>query len=234
MHKIADGCRLGLVPCKWRYSLASVSAALVSAFTLQAAYAQETTIGKFSEGDLSGWKPREFVGKTEYELTATGGETVLEANSNSSASGLVKTQYIDLLKTPMLVWRWKIAQILESDLGERTKEGDDFAVRIYFVTPGSGLFSYPDSVTYVWSSQQPEGSMWANPYTNKVRMMAVDSGPDFAGTWRTHRRNMREDFKILFGRDITKVSHIAIMTDTDNTGSSARSWYGDITVEAVP
>ena len=41
---------------------------------------------------------------------------------------------------------------------------------------------------------------------------------------------MREDFRRFFGRDITEVTHIAVMTDTDNSKLSARSWYGDIRV----
>ena len=113
---------------------------------------------------------------------------------------------------------------------ELSKEGDDFAVRVYFLAPGAGWLSFPDSVVYVWASRQPAGSAWPNPYTKKAHMVAVDSGAAHAGQWRAHRRNMRKDFKRYFGRDITEITHIAIMTDTDNSKLSARGWYGDIRV----
>ena len=187
-------------------------------------------IGRFSSGDLSGWTPKSFSGETSYRLIEENGAIILEAVSNGTASGLFYEREIDLAKTPILFWRWRVpAPVNPPD--ELSREGDDFAVRIYFVTPGEGWLSLPQSVAYVWASRQPEGSSWPNPYTGNVRMVAVDSGSRHAGEWRIHRRNMREDFKSLFGRDIAEITHIAIMTDTDNSGLSARGWYGNISVE---
>jgi len=51
---------------------------------------------------------------------------------------------------------------------------------------------------------------------------------DGTGTWVTEKRNVREDFKKLFGKDITSIDAVAIMTDTDNSGLRARAAYGDI------
>ncbi len=192
--------------------------------------AQGIVLGRFSAGDLAGWQPKSFKGETRYRLTKDqAGETVLEAVSNAAASGLVYERKINLTKTPILIWRWRIERPVNPP-DELTKAGDDFAARVYFVTPGAGMLSFPDSVVYVWASRQPEGASWPNPYTQKARMVAVDSGERRAGEWRTHRRNMREDFRRYFGRDITEITHVAIMTDTDNSKLSARSWYGDIRV----
>ncbi|MCE2453419.1 MAG: DUF3047 domain-containing protein [Nitrospinae bacterium] len=193
-------------------------------------HAQETVLGRFSAGDLTGWEPKSFEGETSYRLIKEeGGETVLEAVSEAAASGLVLKRKIDLTKTPILIWRWRIERPVNPP-DELSKEGDDFAARVYFLAPGAGWLSFPDSVVYVWASGQPVGSAWPNPYTKKAHMVAVDSGAGHAGQWRTHRRNMRADFKRYFGRDITGITHIAIMTDTDNSKLSARGWYGDIRV----
>ena len=195
-----------------------------------ALHAQEIVLGRFSAGDLTGWQPKSFEGETRYRLIKDGeGATVLEAVSKAAASGLVLERKIDLTKTPVLIWRWRIERPVDPP-DELSKEGDDFAVRVYFLAPGAGWLSFPDSVVYVWASRQPEGSAWPNPYTKKAHMVAVDSGAKHAGQWRTHRRNMREDFRRYFGRDITEITHIAIMTDTDNSKLSARGWYGDIRV----
>ncbi len=196
-------------------------------------HAQETVLGRFSKGDLTGWQPKSFKGESHYHLTKDeGGETVLEAVSKAAASGLVLERKIDLTKTPILIWRWRIEHPVNPP-DELSKEGDDFAARVYFIVPGAGWLSFPDTVVYVWASRQPEGSDWSNPFTKKAHMVAVDSGVRHAGKWRTHRRNMREDFKRYFGRDITEISHIAIMTDTDNSKLSARGWYGDIRVTSA-
>ncbi len=192
--------------------------------------AQEVALGRFSAGDLTGWRSKSFKGETRYRLVRDrGGEIVLEAVSEGAASGLVLERKIDLTKTPILIWRWRVERPVDPP-DELSKEGDDFAARVYFIAPGAGMLSFPDSVVYVWASRRPEGSSWPNPFTKKARMVAVDSGASHAGRWRTHRRNMREDFRRYFGRDITEVTHVAIMTDSDNSGLSARGWYGDIRV----
>ena len=55
------------------------------------------------------------------------------------------------------------------------------------------------------------------------------SGDALAGRWVEERRNVRADFKALFGKDVRYVDAVAIMSDTDNTGGSAVAYYGDIT-----
>ena len=59
-------------------------------------------------------------------------------------------------------------------------------------------------------------------------MVAVESGERDAGAWRTHRRNVRADFLRLFEREVDALEGIAVMTDSDNSGQSARAWYGEI------
>ena len=115
---------------------------------------------------------------------------------------------------------------------ERAKAGDDFAARVYAVAPGEGPFALPVAISYVWAGSAPVGADWPNPFTARVRMVAVESGPAHAGTWRTHRRNLREDFRRLFGREVDELEGVAVMTDADNSRQRARAWYGDILLRA--
>ncbi|NOZ43503.1 MAG: DUF3047 domain-containing protein, partial [Alphaproteobacteria bacterium] len=55
-----------------------------------------------------------------------------------------------------------------------------------------------------------------------------ESGNKKLGKWITETRNIYNDYKKAFGKKPPLVSGIAIMTDTDNTNSSAVSYYGDI------
>ena len=59
-------------------------------------------------------------------------------------------------------------------------------------------------------------------------MVAMNSGDRHAGAWRTHRRNVRDDFRRFFGVEVDALEGIAVMTDSDNSGLSARAWYGEI------
>ena len=205
----------------WAPVLLAVSLAALTARS------EPLVVGRFSAGDLAGWQMREFEGETRYRIVELDGQRVLEADSVSSASSLYFEREIDLAATPVLEWRWRIDRTLGvSD--ERVKQGDDFAARVYVVAPGEGWFSLPIAISYVWAGRARVGDAWPNPFTAKVTMFALDSGDRHAGAWRTHRRNVRADFKRLFGREVDRLEGVAVMTDSDNSGRRARAWYGDI------
>ena len=59
-------------------------------------------------------------------------------------------------------------------------------------------------------------------------MIALDSGPQKAGVWTKHKRNVREDLRRAFGEDITEIDAVALMSDADNFGGNVDAAYGDI------
>jgi hypothetical protein len=129
--------------------------------------------------------------------------------------------------TRRLNWSWKIALTL-ADLDENAKDGDDSAARVYVVTERGLMGTSSLSVNYVWAAQHSAGSHWTSPFTRQVRLIAVNSGSSGLNIWISHKRNVRSDFKQLFGRDITSIDAVALMTDTDNSGQRAIAYYGDI------
>ena len=50
--------------------------------------------------------------------------------------------------------------------------------------------------------------------------------------WKEEERNVFEDYIKAFGEIPSLISGVAIMTDSDNTGESAVSFYGDIYFES--
>ena len=204
--------------------LALAAAALLAALPLRA---EPLVLGRFSAGDTEGWQVRDFEGETRYRIVEAGGTRVLEAESDSAASSFYLEREIDLAARPVLEWRWRIEAPLRVP-DERVKAGDDFAARVYVVAPGEGLFALPIAISYVWSGSAPVGADWPNPFTSKVRMVAVESGSARAGAWRSYRRNVREDFRRLFGREVDELEGVAVMTDADNSRQRARARYGDI------
>ena len=189
--------------------------------------AETVMIGDFSAGDLAGWEEKSFSGETRYDIVAQDGVKVLAAHSSGSASGYVQKVKIDLTKTPILNWSWKTENIL-SGLDERTKQGDDYPVRIYVVFSGGLFFWKTRALNYVWSNHQPAGTAWPNAFTDRAMMIAVESGRSRIGQWVRYKRNIREDFKRYFGTDRIQADAVALMTDTDNSGLKADSYYGNI------
>ncbi|SJM96295.1 conserved exported hypothetical protein [Crenothrix polyspora] len=185
-------------------------------------------LGDFSSGSLTHWQSREFKNQTQYQVIDDDGTNVLKAESVNSASGLFREQRIDLQKTPILNWRWRVDNAL-GKINEQSRSGDDYAARIYVVTRGGLAFWRTKAINYVWASTTPKGKPWPNAFAgDNVMMMALRSSDDKIGTWYTEKRNVLADFKQQFHEDIPYVDAVAIMTDTDNTQSKATAYYGDI------
>ena len=191
------------------------------------ALTDSVAVGRFSEGDLSGWQAKSFAGDTRYELREDSGRIALNARSDNSASGLYREISIDLQRTPYLRWSWKVENLLKPG-NERSKGGDDYPARIYVVFSGGLLFWRTHAINYVWSSNQAVGSEWPNAFTGNAKMIAVRSGAVKLRQWLSETRDVRADYRRLFKAEPGKITAVALMTDTDNTGLQAEAWYGDI------
>ncbi|MGJ8687929.1 MAG: DUF3047 domain-containing protein [Gammaproteobacteria bacterium] len=179
--------------------------------------------------DLMTWEARSFLGMTDYAMVTLDSETVLQADADASASALYREQSFDLNETPYLQWRWRTDSPFGANIDETRKSGDDYVARLYVVRSGGFAFWRTKALNYVWASNQSTGSRWDNPFAgDNVQMLAVDSGSTHLGQWRHHVRDVKADWLAAFGESIDSLDGIAIMTDTDNSGAQARSWYADI------
>ena len=84
------------------------------------------------------------------------------------------------------------------------------------------------TLMYVWEAEAPVESVLVNPRTDRVRKIVVDSGRENLGRWRDHRRHLARDFRRAFGEDPGPLLSVALMTDADNTRSTASAWYGPV------
>lgn len=184
------------------------------------------SVGLFSEGDRADWEERSFVGHTQYSIVDSSQGLVMKAEANASASGLFREMEIDLSQTPCLHWSWRVEGVL-SGIDETTKAGDDYPARVYVIVSEGILPWQMRAINYVWFAHRPVGDAAVNPYTDRTIMQ---SGMEAVGQWRTETRNIQADFQTFFGRDIETLDAIAIMTDTDTSGRTAKAYYGDISV----
>lgn len=228
------------------------SAAMLAA-PWRAAQGQDALLPRFSAAIPGAAAPRGWVRETlpkveranTYAVVLDDGLPVLHVRSRASASSLV-AKPVDGSSIARLQWRWKVSGALAgSDV--RSKAGDDYAARLYvlFDLPLdrlgladrlrlqaarslSGRDIPAAALCYVWGTAQPAGSTAWNPYTDRVRMVVVDSGNAHAMQWRTVERDLREDWQEAFGGPMPAVGAIAVGADTDNTGGSVDAWFGDV------
>lgn len=187
-----------------------------------------------------------------FDIVADEGRRVLRVRSASSASSWIARPTGEAGPRPVLEWQWKVARAVAGSDVTR-KQGDDYAARLYvlFDLPASRL-SFADrlrlqaaralsgaelpaaGLCYVWGRAQPAGSTAWNPYTDRLRMIVVDSGDGFAGQWRTVRRDLRRDWDEAFGGAMPRIGAVAVGADTDNTGESVQAWFSDIHFAELP
>ena len=84
---------------------------------------------------------------------------------------------------------------------------------------------------YIWTDQVPVGTVISSAHTSQVKMLAVSSGAGDLGRWQSVRRNLADDYKKAYGADPGPVLAVAVMTDTDNTGTRAAGSYSSIRIE---
>ncbi len=202
---------------------------LLAGLACAASAAVQSTERVFTPSDIAGWNSESFKGETRYELVEVDGREVLHAVcDDATASGLYLRETIDLTRTPILEWEWRVDETF-SGIDETTRSGDDYPARIYAVDERRIVRWRTRALNYVWASEKPESADWANAYASQARMIAVRSGPpEEKGTWHTERRNLREDFRRYHDRDPDSLDALAIMTDCDDTGESIEAWYGEI------
>ncbi len=222
------------------------------------AYAQNTKdhilVANFSAEEINSitpanWEVMKFDSikrQTAYFLARDKNRTILKAVSNASASGYIRKISINPENYPILTWQWKIDNLIKRS-NMKTRQGDDYPARIYISfdydierLTGAERFKielyksihakYPPLATlnYVWDSKNPVGYTTPNAYTNRVQMLVAQSGKAQVGQWVTQTVNIYEDYKRVFGETPMKVTAVAIMTDTDNTGESVTAYYGNI------
>ncbi len=228
-------------------------------FHIQATAAKDTIrVGDFSNakaGELlpESWEPLTFekiTAHTHYLVVEDTHTSVIKAVSEQSASGLIRKIRIDPKKYPIIKWRWKINNVYKN--GDVTrKDGNDYPARIYIAfeyNPNDvgffekvkfyaikliyGEFTPIAAINYIWTSKAPIGSIIENTYTGRVKMIVVESGKKKLNTWINEERNIYKDYLKAFSGKPPLISGIAIMTDSDNTGESAVSFYGDILFES--
>jgi len=84
------------------------------------------------------------------------------------------------------------------------------------------------TLMYVWDPKRPVGTVIPHPRSSRVRKLVVVSGTEALGRWMDLRRDLRADYLQAFGEPPARLTGIALMTDSNNTGVRSQAWYGPL------
>ncbi len=156
----------------------------------------------------------------------------MEANS-ASASLVTRVSGIDITKTPILRWRWRVTSLPEGADG-RIRTRDDQAIGIYV---GTGSIINNRSVSYRWDTLTPVGAEGSATYglgAVKVKWLTLRNGKDASeGLWFTEERNILEDFNASWGY-YPKDIYLSVSCNSQYTGSRAAARLEWIEFTSIP
>jgi hypothetical protein len=228
--------------------LAGCATAPVPSPVAFSAWAQASALPPGHAGGADGWQHQPLPGKTQVQFTPVrvDGRDALSATADSAASVMRHRVRIEPSELGSLRFSWKVpALIADADLA--TREADDSPVRVILAFDGDrSRFSARDAMLaelmrtltgeempyatlmYVWCNKRVPGTVIRSPRTDRIRKLVLESGPRRLNQWLDYARDIRADYERAFGEPPGALIGVAIMTDSDNTRSTARAWYGPV------
>lgn len=156
-------------------------------------------------------------------------EALLMRNTNASTMiGIEFDEKIDPMKYQIVEFRIRVDEV--PPLANVTdKQKDDSAFRLFILfDKGGWILSPPQTIGYAWDSTKSVGTTGRSESFGKVRYIVIGSGKDGLKEWREYRRNIFEDYKVLFGSDdVPKIVAIGLKCDSNHTSgfsASAIQW----------
>jgi len=196
----------------------------------------------------SGWESTPLPTKrpTRYTPQVIDGRPVIQADADNAVSLYRRRVHVAPSELGRLSFSWMVPELMTTaDLSRA--ETEDAPVRVVLAFEGDrSKLSFKDRVLfdlmeavlgeeppyatlmYVWDSRAPLESVIFARRTDRIRKIVVDSGPTQKAIWRLHERDIASDYKRAFGEDPGPLTSIALMTDSDNTRSTTRAYYGEV------
>lgn len=183
---------------------------------------------------------------TVYTLAEEDGRTVLRGAANGSASLYVARLKQAAAVPASLNWRWK-TDALVPGADNRDPRREDAPLRVIVAFDGDRA-SLPEAeqkrfrraktlsgqeppyatLMYIWSDHVPPNTVIPSAHTSRLKMLVVASGARGLGSWQSVRRKLADDYRLAYGANPGQVLGVAVMTDTDNTGTRAVGEYADM------
>jgi len=173
------------------------------------------------------WKPRKDSARGVYAIKEEGGRRFLHAASRGEGVQAAKEFAWDLNAYPILAWSWR-PLVFPQGSDERKSSTNDSVLSVYAVFPHTSWSV--KSVKYVWSAVVPVGTrLDSSKGLTQVRVLR--SGAEDKGKWVDERVNVLDDYRAYFKtQDVPKPAGIAVLTDSDDTKSSAEGEYANFRV----
>ncbi len=145
---------------------------------------------------------------------------VLQVRADRATGGIIcnPSGKVDLNKTPILRWCWRVLSLPAGGDG-RIAAKDDQPVAIYI---GANDWLKKKSIAYRWENETPQGFEGNTSYAGgmlRVHYITVRNKTTPLGEWVVEIRNVAEDFKKAYGTVPSEFA-VSIMGNSQYTQSN--------------
>ena len=174
-----------------------------------------------------GWFHWKFLTRRPMQVDRVEKEGRLAIRCTTDGSGSIFGRFarVDTERFPILAWSWLVEKPVESEIDERTVEGDDHPARLFirFRDEEGGRHD----MEIIWANKhfQPGDYKILHDFPHYV----AQTGTGEVGQWVGEEVDLLEIYRKISERgDRPHTEIIALFCDTDDTGTSSVAYFGDI------
>jgi hypothetical protein len=177
-----------------------------------------------------GWRVKVVRGTPDASVVNDAQGSVLHLKSRSSSYSLERGVDVDPQQYPYLNWKWKVTDLPRGgDL--RNSSTDDQAAQLIVA------FSDRHILDYLWDSSAPKNTAQnasVIPFLHVFEFVCRSGSADL-NRWIPEARNIADDYERAFGHRPTQhVKGIRIQINSQHTGTSAESYFGEVAFRNTP
>ena len=176
-----------------------------------------------------GWQLKVNRGAPDVTVIGEPSSRVLRFKSHNSSFALERGVDVDIERFPYLTWSWKVSELPAG--GDFRRAGtDDQAAQVLV------LFADRRILSYIWDSSAPKGAWQSTtsiPFLH-ISALVCRSGAEELNRWVPEAHNLAQDYQKAFDRPVARVKGIRLQINTQHTGSSAESYFGDVSFRSSP
>lgn len=133
---------------------------------------------------------------------------------------------VNLDKNGIVSWKWKVSQNPKGG-DVRNRSTDDQAIQVLLAFEGKYIISY------IWDPTAPVGFTKDSsiPFLLAQKVIVLESGEKNINTWVEIRRDVKADFKKLYGKDAPALGGVAVQINSQHTESKCESFISPIVFE---
>jgi hypothetical protein len=176
-----------------------------------------------------GWQLKVNRGTPDLAVIGDGAGRVLRFKSRKSSFALERGVDVDINQFPYLTWQWKVTE-LPAGGDFRRGATDDQAAQVLVA------FSDRRILTYIWDTTAPKGAWQSASSIPLMRIFALvcRSGAEELNRWIPEAHNLAQDYQKAFDRPAARVKGIRLQINSQHTGSSAESYFGEVSFRSAP